>query len=58
MKITAGEILQSHEGHYYRVLEANQYSVSLQRVNGQTIFACRPEYIALNFLVPATEAVA
>ena len=56
MKVKSGEILQSHEGHYYRVLETTQCSVSLQRVNGQTIFACRPEYIALNFLIPAAEA--
>jgi len=56
MKVKAGEILQSHEGHYYRVLETTQFSVSLQRVNGQTIFACRPEYIALNFLIPTVEA--
>ncbi|MGB3296369.1 MAG: hypothetical protein WBB01_25565 [Phormidesmis sp.] len=57
MDIRAGEILRSHEGQYYRVLEANQVSVSLMRVNGQTIFACRPEYIALNFSVPAPNAV-
>ncbi|MEL7224137.1 MAG: hypothetical protein AAGL17_04545 [Cyanobacteria bacterium J06576_12] len=56
MNVKAGEILQSHEGHYYRVLETTQFSVSLQRVNGQTIFACRPEYIELNFLVPVTDA--
>lgn len=56
MKVKAGEILQSHEGHYYRVLETTQFSVSLQRVNGQTIFACRPEYIALSFRSPVTEA--
>jgi hypothetical protein len=56
MNIRAGEILQSHEGHYYRVLEANQVSVSLMRVNGQTIFACRPEYIELNFFMPSAEA--
>ena len=56
MKVKSGEILQSHEGHYYRVLETTQSSDSLQRVNGQTIFACRPEYIALNFLIPAAEA--
>jgi hypothetical protein len=56
MNIRAGEILKSHEGHYYRVLEANQVSVSLMRVNGQTIFACRPEYIELNFFMPSAEA--
>ena len=56
MKIKPGEILQSHEGHYYRVLETNQFSVSLQRVNGQTIFACRLEYIALSFRRPTAEA--
>jgi len=55
MKVKAGEILQSHAGHYYRVLETTQHSVSLQRINGQTIFACRPEYIALNFLAPVVE---
>jgi hypothetical protein len=56
MNIRAGEILKSHEGQYYRVLEANPVSISLMRVNGQTIFACRPEYIALNFSVPTPEA--
>jgi hypothetical protein len=56
MNIRAGEILKSHEGHYYRVLEANQVSVSLMRVNGQTIFACRPEYIELNFFMPSADA--
>ncbi len=56
MNIRAGEILKSHEGQYYRVLEANPFSVSLMRVNGQTIFACRPEYIALNFSLPTPEA--
>ncbi|MEL6554053.1 MAG: hypothetical protein AAFQ63_11405 [Cyanobacteria bacterium J06621_11] len=56
MNIKAGEILQSHEGHYYRVLETTQFSVSLQRVNGQTIFACRPEYVALSFRIPVAEA--
>lgn len=54
MEIRAGEILKSHEGHYYRVLEASQLSISLMRVNGQTIFACRPQYVALNFFVPST----
>lgn len=56
MDIRAGEILKSHQGHYYRVLESNQFSVSLMRVNGQTIFACRPEYIELNFSMPTPEA--
>ena len=54
MNIRAGEILKSHEGHYYRVLEASSLSVSLMRVNGQTIFACRPEYVALNFSLPTS----
>ncbi len=56
MNIKAGEILQSHEGEYYRVLEADQYSVSLMRVDGQTIFACKPQYIALNFSIPSNES--
>ncbi|MEL6158062.1 MAG: hypothetical protein AAFQ40_05240 [Cyanobacteria bacterium J06623_5] len=55
MKIKAGEVLQSHEGQYYRVLEVNQYSVSLMRVGGQTVFACKPDYIALNFSFPTVE---
>ncbi|MGB3298948.1 MAG: hypothetical protein WBA76_11810 [Phormidesmis sp.] len=54
--IRAGEILKSHAGQYYRVLETNEFSVSLMRVNGQTIFACRPEYIELNFSLPASDA--
>lgn len=57
MDIRAGEILRSHEGHYYPVLEADQVSVSLMRINGQTVFACRPEYIALNFSLPAPNPV-
>ena len=58
MSIRAGEILRSYEGHYYRVLEASPESVSLMRVNGQTIFACRPEYIALNFHIPVSMTTA
>jgi hypothetical protein len=54
--IRAGEILKSHEGHYYRILEASSISVSLMRVDGLTIFACRPEYVALNFSMPAAES--
>ena len=56
MNIKAGEILKSHEGQYYRVLEADQYSVSLMRVDGQTIFACKPQYIALNFSIPSNKS--
>ena len=57
MDIKAGEILKSHEGQYYRVLDVGQFSVSLMRVNGQTLFACRPEYVALNFFLPAPNTV-
>ncbi|MEM8807278.1 MAG: hypothetical protein AAGF01_14740 [Cyanobacteria bacterium P01_G01_bin.38] len=49
MNIRAGEILVSQDGKYYRVLEANEYSVSLKRVDGHTIFACRPQYVASAF---------
>ncbi|MEM6451221.1 MAG: hypothetical protein AAF703_12995 [Cyanobacteria bacterium P01_D01_bin.105] len=56
MNIRAGEILKSNEGGYYRVLEADNVSVSLMRVDGQTIFACKPEYIALNFSMPRSES--
>ncbi len=56
MNVRAGEILKSHEGKYYRVLEASADVISLIRVNGQTIFACRPEYVALNFYIPTSEA--
>lgn len=54
MRVSAGEILKSYQGHYYRVLETHPVSISLMRVGGQTIFACRPEYLALHFFVPAT----
>ena len=57
MDIKAGEILKSHEGQYYRVLDVGQFSVSLMRVNGQTLFACRPEYVALNFFLPSPNTV-
>ena len=56
MNIRAGEILKSNEGAFYRVLEATQFSVSLMRVDGQTIFACRPEYVEMNFSIPTSEA--
>lgn len=55
MKIRAGEILQSNEGAFYRVLEASPFSVSLMRVDGQTIFACRTEYVEMNFSIPTPE---
>ena len=57
MNIRAGEILKSNEGAFYRVLEATEFSVSLMRVDGQTIFACRPEYVEMNFSIPTSEAV-
>lgn len=53
--IRAGEILQSNEGAFYRVLEATPFSVSLMRVDGQTIFACRTEYVEMNFSMPTPE---
>ena len=56
MNIRAGEILKSNEGRYYRVLEASNVSISLMRVDGQTIFACKPEYVALNFSTPVSES--
>lgn len=49
MTIRAGEILISQDGRYYRVLEADEHSVSLIRVDGQTIFACRPSYVSAAF---------
>jgi len=55
MKVKAGEILRSTNGRYYRVLETNQYCVSLMPVGGQTIFACKPEYVALNFSTPTAD---
>lgn len=55
MTVKAGEILRSNNGRYYRVLETNQYCVSLMPVGGQTIFACKPEYLALNFSAPTAD---
>ena len=56
MNIRAGEILQSDKGAFYRVLEASHISISLMRVDGQTIFSCRPEYVELNFSIPSGES--
>lgn len=56
MAVRAGEILISHDGQYYRVLEADEYSVSLIRVDGQTIFACRPSYVSATFSLAKAEA--
>ncbi|MEO0540986.1 MAG: hypothetical protein AAFZ80_08995 [Cyanobacteria bacterium P01_A01_bin.105] len=47
--LQAGEIVTSETGHRYRVLEVNEHSVSLMRVNGQTIFAYRPALAATLF---------
>ena len=55
MDIRAGEIIKSNDGAFYRVLEATQFSVSLMRVDGQTIFSCRPEYVEMNFSIPSGE---
>lgn len=49
MSVQKGTILISKEGHYYRVLECDRTAVSLMRINGYTIFACRPEYIEGQF---------
>ena len=56
MNIRAGEILQSEEGVFYRVIEANEFSISLMRVDGQTIFSCRSDYVERNFSIPTDEA--
>jgi hypothetical protein len=58
MNIRAGEILISHEGgQYYRVLEVNEFSVSLMRVDGQTIFACQPAFAAAAFSIVSSSQV-
>lgn len=49
MQVRAGEILVSQDGQYYRVTEVEENSVSLMRVGGQTVFACRPAYLAHAF---------
>lgn len=49
MQVRAGEILISQDGQYYRVTEVFENSISLMRVGGQTIFACRPTYLAQAF---------
>ena len=56
MNIRAGEILVSHDGKYYRVLEVDEYSVSLKRVDGQTIFSCRPQYVAQAFTTASSSS--
>ncbi|MEO1592914.1 MAG: hypothetical protein AAFU71_16705 [Cyanobacteria bacterium J06632_22] len=45
----AGAIVASTAGRVYRVLEVTEHSVSLIRVNGQTVFAYRPEIAAALF---------
>lgn len=56
MTVKAGEVLMSSDGRYYRVIEANQFCVSLMPVGGQTIIACKPEYVERNFSVPTVDA--
>jgi hypothetical protein len=56
MHIRAGEILISQDGQYYRVLEVTDHCISLMRVSGQTIFACRPDYLANVFSLATAQA--
>ena len=56
-----GEIVMSEAGHRYRILEVTEHSVSLIRVNGQTVFAYRPAIAASLFSAisaPSTTAQA
>ncbi len=54
--LQAGAIVASATGRVYRVLEVNEHSVSLIRVNGQTVVAYRPAIAAALFsLVPPTQ---
>lgn len=49
MKIKTGELLISDNGHYYRVVEAVEDSISLMRINGYTLFSCKPPFIEAGF---------
>ena len=49
--LQAGVIVTSETGHQYRILEVNEHSVSLIRVNGQTVFAYQPATAAALFSV-------
>ncbi|MEL6137927.1 MAG: hypothetical protein AAFR42_11020 [Cyanobacteria bacterium J06628_6] len=49
LQLQIGDIVASDAGQHYRVLEITEHSVSLIRVNGQTIFAYRPAIAATLF---------
>jgi hypothetical protein len=49
MNIRAGEIVKSPTGAYYRVVELQEESVSLMRINGFTLFSCHPSYLRSAF---------
>lgn len=57
MQVKAGEILVSQDGQYYRVTEVEENSVSLMRVGGQTLFACRRAYVNQAFQLAASTPV-
>lgn len=45
MKVQAGELLIADNGHCYRVVECGEQFVSLKRVDGYTIFSCKPVFL-------------
>ncbi|MEB3337351.1 MAG: hypothetical protein VKJ46_07820 [Leptolyngbyaceae bacterium] len=49
MKVKTGEVLISATGHQYRVVEAVEDSISLVRVNGYTLFSCKPVFVESAF---------
>ncbi|WP_156120499.1 hypothetical protein [Neosynechococcus sphagnicola] len=49
MKIQPGDLFLSEEGHYYRVIDAQSNSVSLKRLDGYTLFSCRPPFVEASF---------
>ncbi|MBK4728815.1 hypothetical protein JJD41_02775 [Oxynema sp. CENA135] len=56
MSIQRGNFLISGDGRYYRVVECTKDAISLMRVNGYTLFSCRPNFVEVSFrLVEASE---
>jgi len=57
MQIHSGDILVAHSGEYYRVVECRDNIVSLQRVQGYTLFSCSLRFVQATFSLQFPVAV-
>lgn len=56
MNLKPGDILLSRSGEGYRVVECQDQTVSLIRMNGYTLFSCHLKYVEMMFIPASTLA--